>query len=114
MHFNITIALLYNPINRGQAQPSAFSFIFGGKKGFKDVGLGGSVHANSSVSYSEEHVWARLEGVGILPCGQFVDHSMLGFNYYFPAGRHCVASIHGKIKDYLFDLPLIGLHGGQA
>src|SRR5579863_9252986 len=110
---DVTATLLYDPVDGGKSEPSAFADFLRRKKRLKNVRFCLLVHSSPSIGHDEKHVSTcderRMVG-GIL----VVQVGVTSFDHQFSTPRHCIACVHGQIHDDLLDLSRISFHGAQC
>ena len=104
--------LLYNAINRGQAQSGAFARLLGGKERFKNSreNLRGNAGAGIGDTQAHKPTVARLRVALDFSLGDF---PVRGADRQLSAARHGITRVHGEVQKDLFHHAEITAHRRQ-
>ena len=112
LHLNPPLVLLDYAQHHGQSESGSFAHRLGGEERFKDVFLDKFVHACSRVRQQQADKPAGPART-VLPAILLVHGHVPGPNCQFPAVRHGVPCIDGKVHDHLFDGSFVALQGPE-
>ena len=100
-------ALLDDPVDGREAEPSPLADALGREERLEEVGLGLGVHPHSRVAHGEKHVRAGVD-VGLLAGIRLVQLDVRGLDGEPPSLRHGVPRVDGQVQDDLLELPRVG------
>jgi len=104
--------LLDDAVDGGQAKARALAGFLGGEEGLEDAGLGGGVHAVTSVGNGEQNVVTKLDR-GMKMRVVVIDEEVLRFEGEPAAKGHGVAGVDGEVQENLFELAGVGFDAAE-
>src|SRR5271157_5966762 len=112
----VSVALLDDAVDGGEAEAGAFSLFLGGKEGLKDAGFGFLVHAVAGIGNRDHGVASRLDKTVL---AEALVHGDVGALQSEPAAfGHGILGVDHQVHDDLFELASVGAGvsgiGGKA
>ena len=109
---NVGATLFQHAIYGGEPKSRTLR-AFRSKERLEDSRLRFDIHAHARITDSKHHVVARNDGA-VHARKAFVESDVGGFDGQFPALRHGIARVDGKIHNHLIDLSRIGADRSQS